>query len=164
MVTEICSRRSAYPNVTKIVIWNAILFMLLRWSKIKAQLGKRASRIQHTSFRFKRMSALCIFWYFWFNIIVSLRHLLYCILWAYSLAAWLEINILLTFLLTYSLKVANIVKLAVILFMLIVWPTSQNSAWEPGYSNSAYLNYAKKSGSQLLLGNASRMHISQKWL
>ena len=32
---------------------------------------------------------------------MSLRQLLYCILWAYSVAAWLEINILLTYLLTY---------------------------------------------------------------
>ena len=29
---------------------------------------------------------------------MSLRQLLYCIVWAYSLAAWLEINILLTYL------------------------------------------------------------------
>ena len=33
---------------------------------------------------------------------MSLRQLLYCILWAYSVAAWLEINILLTYLLTAS--------------------------------------------------------------
>ena len=33
--------------------------------------------------------------FFWFNSIVYLRQLLYCI-WAYSLAAWLEINLLLT--------------------------------------------------------------------
>ena len=34
---------------------------------------------------------------------MSLRQLLYCILWAYSVAAWLEINILLTYLLTVSM-------------------------------------------------------------
>ena len=65
---------------------------------------------------------------------------------------------------SYSLKVANIVKLEAILFMLIRWSKRQNSAWEQGKSNSAYPNYAKKSCSQLLLRNASRMHISQKWL
>ena len=37
--------------------------------------------------------------FFAFNIIVSLRQLLYC-KWAYSLAAWLEINFLLTYILT----------------------------------------------------------------
>ena len=37
---------------------------------------------------------------FWFETFVSLRQLLYCIVWAYSLAAWLEINIVLTYLLT----------------------------------------------------------------
>ena len=54
--------------------------------------------------------------YFWCNTIVSLRQLLYCIfLWAYSLAAWLEINVLLTYLLTYlrwlaaELKVGSII-------------------------------------------------------
>ena len=64
----------------------------------------------------------------------------------------------------FSLKVANIVKLEAILFMLITWSKRQNSAWEEGKSNSAYPNYVKKSGSKLLLRNASRMHISQKWL
>ena len=64
----------------------------------------------------------------------------------------------------FSQKVANIVKLEAILFMLIRWSKRQNSAWEQGKSNSAYPNYAKKSGSQLLLRHASRMHISQKWL
>ena len=64
----------------------------------------------------------------------------------------------------FSLKVANIVKLEAILFMLIRSSKRQNSAWEQGKSNPAYPNYAKKSGSQLLLRNASRMHISQKWL
>ena len=55
----------------------------------------------------------------------------------------------------FSLKVANIVMLEAILFMLIRWSKRQNSAWEQGKSNSAYHNYAKKSGSQLLLRNAS---------
>ena len=64
----------------------------------------------------------------------------------------------------FSLKVANIVKLEAILFMPIRWPERQNSAWEQGKSNSAYTNYAKKSCYQLLLRNASRMNISQKWL
>ena len=57
----------------------------------------------------------------------------------------------------FSLKLANIVKLEAILFMLIRWSKRQNSAWEQGKSNSAYPNYAKKSGSQLLLRNASRL-------
>ena len=38
----------------------AILFMLIRWSQIKTQLGKRASGIQHTLFMLGRMSDLCI--------------------------------------------------------------------------------------------------------
>ena len=57
----------------------------------------------------------------------------------------------------YSLKVVNIVKLEAILFMQIRWSKRQNSAWEPGKSNSAYPIYAKKSCSQLLLRNASRL-------
>ena len=57
----------------------------------------------------------------------------------------------------FSLKVANIVKLEAILFMLIRWSKLQNSAWEQGKSNSAYPIHAKKSGSQLLLRNASRL-------
>ena len=64
----------------------------------------------------------------------------------------------------FILKVANIVKLEAILFMLIRWSKRRNAAWEQGKSNSAYPNYAKKSGSQLILRNASRMHISQEWL
>ena len=66
----------------------------------------------------------------------------------------------------YSLQVANIVKLEAILFMLIRWSKRQNLAWEAGELNSAYLNnyYANKSGTHLLLRNAYRMHISQKWL
>ena len=64
----------------------------------------------------------------------------------------------------FSLKVANIVKLEAILFMLIRMSKRQNSACEQGNSNSAYPIYAKKFGSQLLLRNGSRMHISQKWL
>ena len=66
----------------------------------------------------------------------------------------------------FSLKVANIVKLEAILFMLIRWSKSQNSAWEQGKSNSAYPIYAKKYGSQLLLRNASRLLYRprfQKW-
>ena len=59
----------------------------------------------------------------------------------------------------FSLKVDNIVKLEDILFMLIRWSKRQNSASEQGKSNSTYPNYAKMSGSQLLLRNASRMHI-----
>ena len=47
----------------------------------------------------------------------------------------------------FSLKVANIVKLEAILFMLIRWSKCHNSAWEQGKSNSAYPNYAKTSGS-----------------
>ena len=31
---------------------------------------------------------------------------------------------------------------------------TQNFAWEPGLADSAYLNYAKQSGSQLLPQNA----------
>ena len=46
----------------KIVILAAICFMLSRWSKIKTQLGKRASRIHNTLFMLRRMSALCIAW------------------------------------------------------------------------------------------------------
>ena len=68
----------------------------------------------------------------------------------------------------FSLKVANIVKLEAILFMLSRWSKRQNSAWEQGKSNSAYPSYAKKkSGSQLLLINASRLlhrPLFHKWL
>ena len=67
----------------------------------------------------------------------------------------------------FSLKVANIVKLEAILFMLIRWSKRQNSACEQSKSNSAYPSYAKKSGSQLLLRNASRLlhrPLFQKWL
>ena len=39
-----------------------------------------------------------------------MRQLLYCILWAYSVAAWLEINILLTYLLTYLLSTASLMS------------------------------------------------------
>ena len=46
-------------------------------------------------------------------------------------------------------------NLTAILFMQIRWSKTQNFAWEPGLSDSAYLNYAKKSGYQLLPKNAS---------
>ena len=46
-------------------------------------------------------------------------------------------------------------QLEAIMFMLIRWSKPQDSASEPGYSNSAYLNYAKMSGSQLLQRDAS---------
>jgi len=42
----------------------------------------------------------------------------------------------------------------------------QNLAWEPALSDSAYLNYAKKSGSQLIPKNAARtfkMLLFRKW-
>ena len=45
---------------------------------------------------------------------------------------------------------ANWLNLAAILFTTIRWSKMQNFAWEPGLLDSAYLNYAKKSGSQLL--------------
>ena len=48
----------------------------------------------------------------------------------------------------------KIVNLAAILFMQIRPSQTQNFAWEPGLSDSAYPNYAKKSGSQLLPQNA----------
>ena len=67
----------------------------------------------------------------------------------------------------FSLKVANIVKLEAILFLLIRLSKHQNPAWEQAKSNSAYPNYAKKSGSQLLLRTASRLlhrPLFQKWL
>ena len=38
----------------------AILFMLIRWSKSKTQLGNRASRFQHTLFMLRRTCDLCI--------------------------------------------------------------------------------------------------------
>ena len=57
----------------------------------------------------------------------------------------------------FRLKVAHIVKLVAILFMLIRWSKRQNSAWEQGKSNSAYPNYAKKCGPQLLLRKACRL-------
>ena len=40
--------------------------------------------------------------------------------------------------------------------MTIRWSKTQNSAWEPSLSDSAYLNYAKKYGSQLLPQNAAK--------
>ena len=46
--------------------------------------------------------------------------------------------------------------------MQIRWSKTQNFAWEPGLSESAYLNYVKKSGSQLVPQNASNMYIFQK--
>jgi len=45
-----------------------------------------------------------------------------------------------------------------ILFMQIRPSKTQKKFWEPGLSDSAYLNYAKKSGSQLLPQNAPNMH------
>ena len=97
--------------------WAAILFMQIRWSKIKTQLRNSVLRSLHSLFVLRRMCAICY---------------------------------------VYSLKVVNIVKLEAILFMQIRWSKRQNSAWEPGKSNSAYPKYAKKSCSQLLLRNASR--------
>ena len=42
-------------------------------------------------------------------------------------------------------------------FVMQIRPSkTHNLAWEPGLSDSAYLNYAKKSGSQLLPNNAAR--------
>ena len=67
----------------------------------------------------------------------------------------------------FSLKVASIVKLEAILFILIRWTKRQNSAWEQGKSNLAYHSYAKNCDSQLLLIYASRllhMPLFQKWL
>jgi len=52
--------------------------------------------------------------------------------------------------------------LTAILFMQIRWSKTQNFAWEPGLSESAYLNYVKKSGSQLVPENAPNMYIFQK--
>ena len=40
--------------------WAAILFMLIRWSKNKRQLGESVIRILHGLFMLKRMCALCI--------------------------------------------------------------------------------------------------------
>ena len=45
---------------------------------------------------------------------------------------------------------------------MVTWSKTQNFAWEPGLSDSAYLNYTKKSGSQLLPKNAPKIHIFQK--
>ena len=45
---------------------------------------------------------------------------------------------------------------------MVTWSKTQNFAWEPGLSDSAYLNYTKKSGSQLLPKNAPNIHIFQK--
>ena len=59
-------------------------------------------------------------------------------------------------------KVSKIGNLAVILFMQIRRSKTQNFAWEQGLSDSAYLNYAKKSSSRLLPKNAPNIHISQK--
>ena len=56
-------------------------------------------------------------------------------------------------------KIGNLVA---ILFMQIRWSKTQNFAWEPGLSDSAYFNYVKKSGSQLLAQNAPNIHIFQK--
>ena len=39
---------------------------------------------------------------------------------------------------------------------------TQNSAWEPGASHLACLNYVKKSGSPLLPQNAPNSHNSEK--
>ena len=46
-------------------------------------------------------------------------------------------------------EVSTIGNLATILFMQIRRSKTQNFAWEPDLSDSAYTNYAKKSGSQL---------------
>ena len=48
-------------------------------------------------------------------------------------------------------------NLAAILFMQIRWSKTKNFPWEPGLSNSAYPNYVKKVGSQLLPENAPRI-------
>ena len=51
-------------------------------------------------------------------------------------------------------EVFKIGILAAILFMQIRRSKTPNFAWEPGLSDLAYLNYAKKSSSQLLPRNA----------
>jgi len=48
--------------------------------------------------------------------------------------------------------------------MQIRWSKTQNFVWEPGSLDSSHLNYGKNCGSQLLLQDASNMHISQKSL
>ena len=52
------------------------------------------------------------------------------------------------------LIVSKIGNLVAILFMQIRWSKTEHFAWEPGLMDSAYLNYAKKSGSRLLSKNA----------
>ena len=47
-------------KVANIVKLAAILFLLIRWSQIKTQLVKGASRSQHTLYLLRRMSALFI--------------------------------------------------------------------------------------------------------
>ena len=47
-------------------------------------------------------------------------------------------------------EVSKIGNLPAILFMQIIRSKTQHFAWEPGLSDSGYLNYAEKSGSQLL--------------
>ena len=48
------------PLPTSCDITSIIMFMLIRWSKIKTQLGKKAGRFQHTLFMLRIMSALCL--------------------------------------------------------------------------------------------------------
>ena len=59
-------------------------------------------------------------------------------------------------------EASKIGNLAAILFMQIRRSKSKNFAWEPGLSDSAYLNYAKKSGTRLLPQNAPNIHIFKK--
>ena len=47
--------------------------------------------------------------------------------------------------------------------MQIRWSKTWNFAWEPDFLDSAYSNYDKKSGSQLLPQNAPRRQIFGKW-
>ena len=52
--------RRFVPETIDIVKWAAILFMLIRWSKIKTQILKSVIRIIHSLFMLRRMCALCI--------------------------------------------------------------------------------------------------------
>lgn len=48
-----------------------------------------------------------------------------------------------------------------ILFVVIRWSNTKNSAWEPGKSDPAYPNYVIKSDTNFFPINALRIHISQ---
>jgi len=55
---------------------------------------------------------------------------------------------------SFTLEPSHVSRFLAILFYANYKMKTQNSAWEPGSSHSAFLNYVKKSRSPLLPQNA----------